>query len=74
MLSECLEEAKHQLLNVTTTDGPSLKLDYLVVVDEETMEEIPSDGDGFHGRSGLVLIAATIGKVRLIDNILIKVP
>jgi pantoate--beta-alanine ligase len=41
-----------------------VKLDYLVIVDEQTFTPI---GDEFQG-SAIVLIAARVGSTRLIDN------
>ncbi|THG29590.1 pantoate--beta-alanine ligase [Naasia lichenicola] len=48
----------------TLMGEPVVKLDYLVVVDPATFEPAPDD---FHGRA-LILIAATVGDTRLIDN------
>jgi pantoate--beta-alanine ligase len=45
---------------------PSARLDYLRVVDPDTLADIPDIGKG-----ALIAIAAWIGSTRLIDNILI---
>ena len=45
--------------------APEAKLDYIALVDKDTFEPIH---DGFSGRA-LLLIAAAVGKTRLLDNI-----
>jgi pantoate--beta-alanine ligase len=49
------------------SSSPEAKLDYLALVDPETFEKIP---DGFTGQA-LMIVAANVGNVRLIDNRLI---
>lgn len=44
--------------------NPEVRLDYLALVDPISWEEIPSEF-----KQGLVLVAAKVGKTRLIDNI-----
>jgi len=48
----------------TLMGEPAVKLDYLAVVDPANFEPAPDD---FHGRA-LILIAASVGETRLIDN------
>lgn len=50
------------------SDNPEAKLDYLALVNPETFEVI---SDGFTGQA-LMLVAANVGEVRLIDNRLIS--
>ncbi|MFH1576112.1 MAG: pantoate--beta-alanine ligase [Candidatus Margulisiibacteriota bacterium] len=47
--------------------APSLKLDYLVIVDPETLEETKT----IKGKT-LIALAAYIGKTRLIDNLVVE--
>ncbi len=50
-------------------DGTSFKIDYIAMVDPETLEERKS----LAGRT-LIALAAYLGKARLIDNIMVDVP
>jgi pantoate--beta-alanine ligase len=54
---------RHWLITLLESNQPGVELDYLAVVDPETMEDM----DEIKGRA-LVAIAAKVGGVRLIDN------
>jgi len=45
---------------------PDVRIDYIAVVDPETLEDVPNVRDG-----ALVAVAAFVGTTRLIDNILL---
>jgi pantoate--beta-alanine ligase len=45
---------------------PDVRVDYIAVVDPETLEDVPNVRDG-----ALVAVAAFVGTTRLIDNILL---
>jgi pantoate--beta-alanine ligase len=45
---------------------PSVRIDYIVVVDPETLEDVPEVGNGT-----LVAVAAFVGATRLIDNVVL---
>jgi pantoate--beta-alanine ligase len=49
--------------------APGVKLDYLEIVDTETLEPV-----GNLSRGGLLAVAAFVGGTRLIDNIVLKPP
>nr|WP_235026370.1 pantoate--beta-alanine ligase [Glutamicibacter sp. JC586] len=66
--------ARNEPLNVEDAVGmfqmePLVELDYFTVVDPNTLEELAFNCQDtpFTGQ-GLILVAATVGKVRLIDN------
>lgn len=66
--------ANHEPLNIEDAVGlfqmePLVELDYFTVVDPNTLEELAFNCQDtpFTGE-GLILVAATVGKVRLIDN------
>ena len=50
-------------------DEPEVRLDYLKIVDPDTLEDVSDITEG-----ALIAIAAWIGSTRLIDNILIAAP
>ena len=47
-------------------EEPEIRLDYLRIVDPETLEDVPDVSAG-----ALVAVAAVVGPARLIDNVLI---
>jgi pantothenate synthetase len=47
-------------------DEPQVRLDYLKIVDPETLEDVPDISAG-----ALVAVAAVVGPARLIDNVVI---
>ncbi|MBV9435875.1 MAG: pantoate--beta-alanine ligase, partial [Acidobacteria bacterium] len=49
------------------SEEPSVKVDYVEVIDADTLEAVPSAKNGT-----LVAVAAFIGKTRLIDNLLLN--
>ena len=53
------------LMRAVATDEPGVDLDYAVAVDAATLDEVQTIVDPAHVR---LLIAATVGPVRLIDN------
>lgn len=53
----------------TLTEEPSVRLDYLVIVDPDTLDPLAQTSPG-----ALVAIAAFVGNTRLIDNIVLKQP
>jgi pantoate--beta-alanine ligase len=57
------------ILEALFSGDPAITVDYLVLVDNETLEEIAE----IH-RPARLAIAAWVGRTRLIDNILIEVP
>ncbi|WP_334121191.1 pantoate--beta-alanine ligase [Glutamicibacter sp.] len=66
--------ARHEPLNIEDAIGlfqmePLVELDYFVVVDPNTLQELAFNCQDtpFTGE-GLILVAALVGKVRLIDN------
>lgn len=66
--------ARHEPLDIEDAIGlfqmePLVELDYFVVVDPNTLQELAFNCQDtpFTGE-GLILVAATVGKVRLIDN------
>jgi pantoate--beta-alanine ligase len=52
------------VLQVAAAGSPPVKLDYLVLADPDTFAEL---GPEHHGQA-LLLVAATVGGTRLIDN------
>jgi len=50
-------------LRQTIEVQPLAKVDYAIIVDPETLQEVDTIEDG-----GIALVAATFGKIRLIDN------
>lgn len=62
---ECLDRAQKFI----SENSDHLKLDYLVIVEEETLKKI--DRNDFKGKT-LVMIAAWIGETRLIDNVFVE--
>lgn len=56
-------------LEPTLTNDPRIKMDYLALVDDQTLQEITE----IRGRARLA-VAAWVGRTRLIDNILLEVP
>jgi pantoate--beta-alanine ligase len=48
------------------TSEPSVRADYIAVVDPETLEDVPEVGNGT-----LVAVAAFVGTTRLIDNVVL---
>lgn len=63
----CIAEARARILGAGFD-----KLDYVAVVDPKTLEAVP-DGPLFKGRSAQILVAAWLGKTRLIDNMPVPV-
>jgi len=67
-----VDQGEHQaakLLEVgksVVADEPAVRLDYLEVVDRETLDPVPDVSKG-----ALVAMAAFVGPTRLIDNLLI---
>lgn len=59
--AKLLAEASHVLAG-----EPGVELDYCRIVDPDTLEDIPSVGNG-----ALVAVAARVGTTRLIDNLLL---
>jgi pantoate--beta-alanine ligase len=61
-------EAKKIIARMRTTifSVPGLRLDYLVIVDAETLDEVEKIKSGC-----LIAVAAYLGKTRLIDNLII---
>ena len=49
-------------------EDPSVRLDYFEIVDPETLDPVSN-----FSRSALVAVAAFVGKVRLIDNLVLAV-
>jgi pantoate--beta-alanine ligase len=60
--SETLIAAGKQLM----AEEPSVRLDYLEIVDPDTLDPVTEIG-----RSGLIAVAAWVGSTRLIDNIVV---
>jgi pantoate--beta-alanine ligase len=60
--SETLITAGKQLM----AEEPSVRLDYLEIVDPDTLDPVTEIG-----RSGLIAVAAWVGSTRLIDNIVV---
>ncbi|HEX9623279.1 MAG TPA: pantoate--beta-alanine ligase [Streptosporangiaceae bacterium] len=60
-------EAAHAELTATALADPPLVIDYLELVDPQTFLPVPPDQTGL----GLLLVAGTVGKTRLIDNTLV---
>jgi pantoate--beta-alanine ligase len=66
------ERSREGLFNVIQpmfSSDPAIILDYLSLVDNQTLEEITE----IHGQARLA-VAARVGSTRLIDNILLEVP
>jgi len=63
-----LEAARSALAAQTPASRSLVKLDYLVVVDPQTLRAV----DAGHRGQAVVLIAATVGTTRLIDNATIR--
>ena len=55
------------VMNVIATE-PSAKLDYVAVVDRESMQSVDRIGD----REALIVTAVQLGNVRLIDNVILN--
>ena len=51
---------------IVLAEEPEIRLDYLRIVDPETLEDVPDVSAG-----ALVAVAAVVGPARLIDNVLI---
>ena len=56
--------AARAVMDVAATATPPVQLDYLVLAEPETFAQVSS---GFHGPA-ILLVAATVGSTRLIDN------
>ena len=71
---ELTEKGEHSRRNLLAflqpifSEDPAITLEYLVLVDNESLEEIAK----INGRAGLA-VAAKVGPTRLIDNILVEV-
>lgn len=57
-----------QLVNQVLAEEPSANVDYIAVVDAETLQPIEKIGD----RESLIAVAANFGDVRLIDNVVLN--
>jgi pantoate--beta-alanine ligase len=63
---------KHQMQKLVTSRKSATKIDYISFNDNRTLEEIKSLKNTALGGEILVSLAVRFGKVRLIDNIVIK--
>jgi pantoate--beta-alanine ligase len=64
------ERKAHELIdagNQTLAHEPLVRLDYFEIVDPETLDPVDD-----LSRGGLVAVAAFVGNVRLIDNIVLR--
>ena len=57
-----------EIVQQTIAAEPAAKIDYISVVDRETLQPIEKVGD----REALIVIAGYFGDVRLIDNIILN--
>ncbi len=64
---DCVAEDLKSILIATLSEDPQIKVDYVAIVDRNTLEPVPQVGPGT-----LVAVAAWIGSTRLIDNFIAR--